>query len=343
MVLASGASVNARVRDDRDRGHVGTASARDTGTGESVEHRIDRDNPVLDHDVPDPSVLVTDHGYIAFASGSGGFNVQVTQSKDLAHWREPREGLTQLPPWVAVQTPQVWGPHVVANAGRYVMVYSARDAETSRHCIGAAIADEPNGPYAPQASPLLCDPAQGGVIDPFIAVAGSTARLLWKNDGNCCGLASAIWSQPIEVRALRLVGRPTQLLGIDQSWERSADAGQTTIEAPSMVTISGRVFLFYAANGYETANYAEGYAVCASVDGACSKPRSTPLLASAGRAAGPGGGEAFRDRSGRWLFAYHAWDARAVGYEAGGRRSLRIDPILVDRDIVTIEGPTTSR
>jgi hypothetical protein len=92
MVLASGASVNARVRDDRDRGHVGTASARDTGTGESVEHRIDRDNPVLDHDVPDPSVLVTDHGYIAFASGSGGFNVQVTQSKDLAHWREPREG-----------------------------------------------------------------------------------------------------------------------------------------------------------------------------------------------------------------------------------------------------------
>jgi beta-xylosidase len=297
-------------------------------------------NPVLDRDFPDPSVLTADGGYVVFATGTGEMHIQIARSADLVHWSEPHEALPRLPPWVS-KRPEVWAPAVIRVGARYTMVYSARDARTGRHCIGAATSADPLGPYDARESALLCDATNGGAIDPFLYVTGTTARLLWKNDGNCCGLPSAIWSQPIDLRAMTLVGNATRLLAVDQPWERSVDPRRTTVEAPSMVRISGRILLFYSANGYETTDYAQGYAICSSPDGPCAKPRSTPVLASAGATAGPGGGDAFRDRSGRWLLAYHGWDAAAIGYRAGGRRSLRIDPIVVDGDVVTVVGPTT--
>jgi beta-xylosidase len=323
----------------RNRGadtHVGASS--DNAAGHTSTYL----NPILDVDFPDPSLLGDDNGYAAFATGSGGIHIQVVTTTDLVLWGGPSEALPTLPAWVSVSKPETWGPAVVASGGRYVMLYAARHAGSGRHCVGAAVATEVTGPYTAESTPMLCDDARGGVIDPFVFVDGEIARLIWKTDGNCCGLPSAIWSQPIDLPALKLIGAPTKLLGIDQPWERGAGASQTTIEAPSMVSVGGRLYLFYSANGFATSNYAEGYAVCASPDGPCAKPRSTPVLASAGAVAGPGGGDVFEDRPGHSLIAYHAWDAAAVGYDAGGRRSMRIDRVLFDGDLVTIEGPTTT-
>ena len=62
------------------------------------------------------------------------------------------------------------------------------------------------------------------------------------------------------------------------------------------------------------------YAVCASAVGPCTKPSSSPLLASSGSLAGPGGESVFTDATGATRLAYHAWTQPDVGYPKGARR-----------------------
>jgi beta-xylosidase len=296
----------------------------------------------MDRDFPDPDVLSLADGYVAFATGSNGIHVQRARSTTLTDWSNPNEALPVLPTWVNPSTPDVWAPSVVQQGSGFVMAFTAKSAATGRHCIGIATSQSVDGSFAGSAAPLLCDDAAGGVIDPDIYVADGTAVLLWKIDGNCCGRPTSIWSQPFDLASSRLSGAATKLISVDQAWERSASPSETTVEAPDLVRVGQRLFLFYSGNGYATANYAEGYAVCASPDGPCTKPRSTPVLGATADVAGPGGGVVFEANSGSWLIAYQAWRGNAVGYDAGGSRSLRVDQVRFIGDLVAVDGPTSA-
>jgi hypothetical protein len=46
--------------------------------------------------------------------------------------------------------------------------------------------------------------------------------------------------------------------------------------------------------------------------------------------AGPGGAEVFTAADGGWRIALHGWTPPRVGYPAGGRRSLSIEPLAFD-------------
>ena len=102
------------------------------------------------------------------------------------------------------------------------------------------------------------------------------------------------------------------------------------IEAPTLIRApDGTLFLFYSANNWFTSDYAVGVARCDSPIGPCNRIYSTPLLGSRGAMLGPGGQTPFRDASGNWQLAFHAWapaDLQAPTLD-GSLRSLRILPL----------------
>jgi beta-xylosidase len=174
------------------------------------------------------------------------------------------------------------------------------------------------GPFEDTSTgPLVCPTELGGAIDPspFVAEDGR-AYLLWKSDGNCCGVPTRIFSQPISDDGLQLTEPPREVLTSTLPWEAGV------VEAPSMVEHDGVHYLFYSGNAWDTAEYAIGYATCDTPVGPCTKPLDHPWLGSSAAAGGPGGQELFIDPAGDLRMVFHAWLNGVVGYEAGSFRGL---------------------
>ncbi|WP_189825771.1 family 43 glycosylhydrolase [Streptomyces finlayi] len=121
--------------------------------------------------------------------------------------------------------------------------------------------------------------------------------LLWKNDGNCCGLGRDTWLhlQPTTWDGTRLTGPPVRLIRQDRPWE-----GRLA-EAPTLVKRAGQYVLLYSANAYDTGAYATGYALSPHLTGPYTKaPR--PLLTTctfSGAVRGPGGQDVVEGPDGR--------------------------------------------
>jgi hypothetical protein len=164
--------------------------------------------------------------------------------------------------------------------------------------------------------------------------------LLWKSDGNAVGVTSRIWSARLAPDGATLAGAPVPILSYRGGWEQAGDPGRSTIENPSMVFDAGRYHLFFSANNYDSAAYGEGHALCQSPQGPCVETSKSPILASDGLVAGPGGASVFEDRYGRPWLAYAAWTAPQVGYQSGGVRSMRIDRVVFLGNLAVVLGPT---
>lgn len=268
-------------------------------------------NPVLNHDFPDPDVLRVGDVFFAYATNSGGVNIQVARSTDLVRWEMLPDALPRLPSWAAQEFGFAWAPEVTTFDGeQFVLYHVARYLGVQ--CIGVAVSPSPEGPFEPVSeAPLVCQTAQGGSIDPATFVDDDgTPYLLWKNDGNALGGKTWIYIQPLAPDGLRLLGEPVPLLERDQRWEGRL------IEAPTLWKRDGRYYLFYSANDYASPSYAVGYAVAGSILGPYTKPGREPLLKSNLRegVVGPGGQDLIRLADGsEWMF-YHGWvaDGRAL-------------------------------
>ena len=307
--------------------------------------RVSYVNPVLAGDFPDPFVLRDGDRYYAFGTNTGGKNVPVAMSTDLASFHELPDALPVLPRWARAHASLTWAPSVLRRGESFILYFTARSIDAGFQCIGRAVATSPGGPYVDDSGgPFVCqvDGAQPlcGSIDasPFIDENGD-AYLLWKSDENApaCAGAARLWTQRLGIDGLSLLGSPTALLQRDASWETPL------IEGPSMVKVDDRYYLFYSANWWESPGYGIGYAVCATPIGPCEKRTvAGPLVGSTGEVLGPGGQELFTDTRGTTWMAYHAWSSPIVGYHNGGARSLRIDPITFPGGVPTLAGPTTT-
>jgi hypothetical protein len=254
--------------------------------------------------------------FFAFATNVSGKNVPVLSSGNDATSDRVKDALPTLPPWS--RPGSVWAPAILPREDRFVLYYTTSDRASGRQCISRAVAREPTGPYVDDsAAPMVCPVPLGGAIDPspFVADDG-TLHLLWKSDGNCCGVVTRIWSQPLTDDGLGIAGPAVGLITADQGWEAGV------VEAPAMIQRDGQTYLFYSANAWDSASYAIGYAVCAGPAGPCRKPADQPWLGSGPEAHGPGGAEFFVNRRGSLRLVFHAWIGGRVGYESGGFRNL---------------------
>lgn len=278
--------------------------------------------PVYPRDFPDPFVLRVGSTYYAYATQTGNTNVQAIRSTDLVTWDDLGDALPALPSWAGPG--RTWAPTVLRRGDQYVLYYTVREPSSDRQCISVAVARHPEGPFRDVSTePLIFQLERGGSIDPspFVDADGS-AYLLWKSDDNALDRPSSLWGQALTADGLALTGAATELLRRDRDWERPL------IEAPAMVRHARRYYLFYSANWWESSRYAIGYASGPTALGPFRKlTRRGPWTGSGEEAAGPGGQEFFTDSDGAVQMAYHAWTPGAVGYAAGGARSLRIASI----------------
>lgn len=290
-------------------------------------------NPVIRSDAPDPQAIRVGATWYLFHTNSGGRNVPTLTSDDLVEWTATGDALPELPAWA--DAGKTWAPEVIALApDRYVLYYTVADRASGRQCIGRAVATIAQGPYRGDSSgPLICQADQGGSIDasPFRDADGSL-WLVWKNDGNAIGVDTWLWSQRLSPDGLRLVGRPTELLRQTEEWEGAV------IEGPFLWRRDGTRYLFFAANAYDKATYAEGYATCRTPAGPCTKAAENPILKSNAVASGPGHASMVEHDGRTWLL-YHAWPPGQEGTVDPGRQ-VWLDEVTWEGGRPRVHGPT---
>lgn len=280
------------------------------------------------YDFPDPFVALAGTTYFAYATNSAGGHVQLLQSSDLQAWTFAGTALADVPRWAVPGA--TWAPAVLQRPDGWRLYYTVREATSSRQCISVASAPGPAGPFVDSSTgPLVCATNEGGAIDPSPFVApGGGLYLLWKGEGETAGGRATIQVQPLAADGLTVTQPATVLLRQDQSWEGR------TIEAPSMIATPDGLVLLYSANRWNSASYAVGAARCDGPVGPCHKVGK--VLSSFGPMVGPGGAEAFRDRSGQVRVAFHAWQGSDVGYPES--RYLHIGRLGTAGGAITITG-----
>lgn len=254
--------------------------------------------------------------FFAYGTNTAHAHVPVLTSGGILRSESIGDALPRLPSWS--KPGAVWGPSVLRRGPRFVLYYATTEAASGRQCISVAVADEAQGPFDDTSTgPLVCPTELGGAIDPSpVVTPDGQEYLLWKADGNCCDLPTAIYAQPMSDDGLGVAGPAQKILDSTELWEGGI------VEGPAMFEHDGAYYLFYSGNEWDTASYAISYAVCASPLGPCRKPLDRPWLGSSKHAAGPGSPDFFTDGSGELRMVFHAWLNGTVGYRAGSFRSL---------------------
>lgn len=279
-------------------------------------------------DAPDPFVAIDRRRPWMFTTNNDAGNVPTgTVAPD--DRLLVTDALPRLPPWAVAGF--TWSPAVTSTDAGWVLAFTARHRASDRQCIGIATAATIHGPYSPRREPLVCRPDQGGSIDPSFA-SDTTGRqwLLYKSDGNCCGLPTTLHAAPLAAPATALSGPPVDLLTADLPWEGGL------VEAPTMRQVGDRWLLLYSANRWNTPDYAVGAAWCQAPTGPCRKQHQPALTAVAGLQ-GPGGLEfvAGSPLIGD-IVTFHAWPGSAVGYENGSTRRVHLGRLEITDDVVTV-------
>jgi beta-xylosidase len=302
------------------------AEASPTASGTADDDSV---NPVVRDDFPDPDVLEVDGVYYAYATEGNLSNVRVARSEDLLEWEDLPDALPDLPSWVIPG--KTWAPEVTAIApGQFAMYFTATNFRPTFQCIGVATATSPEGPFAVVgAGMLVCPPEEGGAIDASTFLDGDGTRyLLWKNDGNCCGLDTWLQIAPLTPDGLALAAAPTRLVRQDQEWEGNL------VEAPTLVERDGVYTLLYSANDYGGPSYAIGYATAPSVLGPYTKAED-PLLTTrdAPEYVGPGGQDVVVGPDGEDVLVFHSW------YGDRTYRAMNVLPLEWQDDVPTVVLP----
>jgi beta-xylosidase len=293
-------------------------------------------NPVYPNNFPDPMIIADrDGGFWAVGTNGNGSNVQTLHSADLTSWEQGPDALPKLPDWTGPG--KVWAPEVKEVAGsRYLLYYTSIGPDPAVQCVGVAVGQQPEGPFAdPGHRPLVCQPDQGGSIDahPFTTSAGKR-YLYFKNDGNAVGQNTFIYVAELDSTGRKLADKLKRLFKEDLPWEGDV------VEAPFVWEDHGRFHLFYSANSYASDQYAVGHAVSDSPMGPFTKSPE-PVLASNDVAAGPGHCSLFA-RNGRVWMAYHAWTPGEIGEDIPGRAMWLSEVTFSPDGAVNVVPPTVN-
>lgn len=286
-------------------------------------------NPVIDRSFPDPTVLVVNGMYYAYATNvtAGGklIHIQVSRSKDMQTWEELGDALPNGADWASGD---YWAPHVLYDPDirKYIMYYSGESkSEEHGKCLGVAVSDAPGGPFVDKGSPLLCGPDFIN-IDPFAFKDPKTGRkLLYWGSGH----------QPIKVQELasdwlnfKKDSRSVDLLlpGKEKRYTK-------LLEGAWIDYHKGYYYLYYSGDNCcgQEADYAVLIARSRKAEGPYvtmgeQKQKSSVILESYGNWLAPGHNSIFRNPSGQVFIAYHAIVKRSSGV-VGSSRVMLISPI----------------
>ena len=137
-------------------------------------------------------------------------------------------------------------------------------------CIGAATASSPEGPFKPEAEPMICP--EGVVIDPC-GFADKGDRYVVHKLTMEKPKSTRILLQAVDAKTgTKPQGPPTELTAATQ-----ADNGDT--EAPSLVHVGDWYYLFFSTGSWNNLDYTVSVAISKTLKGTF-KQAPKPLLAS---------------------------------------------------------------
>lgn len=302
----------------------------------AVQHGTYR-NPVFAKDFPDPNVLRVGADYYAYSTTTGwepqGHLFPILHSRDLVHWTYVGDAFTSSPNWGLGDW---WAPDVIERHGTYYLYYVGKGVKAGVHCVAVATAHKPTGPFMHR-SIIGCGDLKGqGYIDPAPLVDTDGKAYLYVSVDGPDHNISVI---PLKKDLLHRAGPRKELFGLSQGWEFGPSF--STVEGPFPLKHGHTYDLFYSGNDWQH-DYAMGYATSSSPMGPFTKYRHNPILRGNALVKGPGGGSVVQGPDGGWWLAYHAWTG-GPGYDSGGVRNLRIDPLRWTGDVISVRGPTTGR
>ena len=242
-----------------------------------------------------------------------------------------------------VRRANVWAPNVLQRPdGKFVLYYAATAANaTSVHCIGAAVGNEPQGPYNPLATPLACPTELGGAIDPSsITDADGTIYVAYKVDGNSkgnggeCGNTvpplkdTPILLQKMDQDAITPSGPPITIL------DRTDEDGPL-VEAPALArTVDGVYFLFFSSGCTRLPSYDLKYATSTNIAGPYTRASEPLLMTGYMGLSAPGSASLGQDGS-NWRMAFHA----RINTDIGGIRAMYTALLILNGTSATLEVP----
>ncbi|MEP7251989.1 MAG: family 43 glycosylhydrolase [Ginsengibacter sp.] len=277
-----------------------------------------KNNPVLNIDFPDPTVINVNGNYYAYATQGNRDgtlnNIQFASSKDLCNWEYKGDALPQKPTW-ANTTHNFWAPHVLYDAvsKQYVMFYCAKSDDTTVNmCIGVAFSKNPEGPFIDKGFPLLQGKGFAN-IDPMAMIDPQTGKkiLYWGS-----GFA------PIKVRELNDDWRSFKEGSVEKIVMMPGQEKQYSklIEGAWVDYHEGKYYLYYSGDNCcgDGANYAVMVAMADNAFGPFERlgeangTDSSVILEKDSTWFAPGHNSIVRDNNGNSWIAYHAiWNNEA--------------------------------
>lgn len=290
-------------------------------------------------DPTDPRMLNVDGRYFLFTSqGTTLLNVPLRTGPRPGRWSAPTDVLPVLPAWA--QAGRTWAPDVHRVAGGWALYFTAlvKGIDPPTHCIGAAYARGPSGPFVATKAPFICQLDHRGTIDArVIDTPGGHLVILFKSEDNANPYVpgpdqdgpTGIYAQHLNADGRALVGPATKILGPSEPWEG------TIVEAPDMVEAWGTWWLFFSGNWYSSPQYGIGVAACQSPFGPCTDPSPTPFLGSNRQGPGPGESSLFTS-AGAASLLYNPFHANDPG-------PVIPRPVVMARLGFTAQGPYLAR
>lgn len=250
-------------------------------------------NPIAEHGA-DPFILY-DHGtYYLYATTHVLWGYSVRTSPDLITWEDRGLCLTCGDAFCQpTLTCGFWAPEVWRAGGRFVMVYTVNEH------IGIAFADSPLGPFVSEKK------------EPLVEHAAIDATLFTDGDGQTYlfyvgwgQVPYGIYGRRIDLDTLALGEETPILFPEDGSWETRE--GRVT-EGPFILKHGGTYYLSYSGNGYESRQYAVGYATSPSPLGPYVRYAGNPILHQVPEKGiyGTGHHSFFTAANGELMIAYH--------------------------------------
>lgn len=286
--------------------------------------------PVLGLDFPDPAVVTTPGGLVAYATGDRVPHAWSRRSD--GPWRRGPALLSHRPSWS--RDGGVWAVDVARVGGRWLLYYATPVRGMGEHgrCIGVARSASPRGPFRPVGrSPLVCpayagvptaqdpllprDPTlpRAGVIDPsWYRDADGSSYLLYKTD-----------RVPSSLRVVPLArdGQSVRRGAISVELLRS----EGVLENPVLTRRAEGYVLLVSAGDWTRCGYSTWWLRSpALLD--WSAPETGVLLDAATTGlCGPGGADLVEGRGGRTLTFLHGWTCHGAPLpcEGTGRWDVR--------------------
>ena len=244
-------------------------------------------------ELADPYILLDEGKYYAYGTRDDN-GIRCYSSDDLRSWKY--EGLA-LHKDNTTESIFFWAPEVYHLGDKYYMYYSANQR------LFVATAPSPKGPFKQvggyQMQSLL---GNENCIDSHVFFDDDgTAWLFFVrfNDNICiwqCRLADD-YITPVE-------GTLRKCIAGSQDWEQRE--GRVN-EGPNVVKYRNTYYLTYSGNGYESQNYAVGYATTRNISrGTWTKYANNPILCRREELVGTGHHSIFTDKEGILRIVFHA-------------------------------------